>query len=221
MDEPDAEPTARQIAAFDFDGTLTRRDTVVPFLLRLFGAGRVVRAVSQVAPTAARARLGRLESELHHRDVVKERLLQVLFRGEDPDHIAAIGRSFADTIPARLQTETMARVAWHREQGHALVIVSASLLAYLEPFAADHGFDHVIGVGLEVGDDGRLTGRLTGPNVRGPEKEVRLRAWLGEGPRTMWAYGNSSGDRELLAMADHPTWVTPARRRPGPREQRV
>ena len=115
----------------------------------------------------------------------------------------------------------MARVAWHREQGHALVIVSASLLAYLEPFAADHGFDHVIGVGLEVGDDGRLTGRLTGPNVRGPEKEVRLRAWLGDGPRTMWAYGNSSGDRELLAMADHPTWVTPARRRPGPREQRL
>ena len=152
MDEPGTEPTARQIAAFDFDGTLTKRDTVLPFLVRLFGARRVGRAVSRVAPTAARARLGRLEGELHHRDVVKERLLHVLFHGEDPDHVAAVGRSFADTIPARLQTETMARVAWHREQGHALVIVSASLLAYLEPFAADHGFDHVIGVGLEVGE---------------------------------------------------------------------
>ena len=54
MDEPGTEPTARQIAAFDFDGTLTRRDTVLPFLVRLFGARRVARAVSRVAPTAAR-----------------------------------------------------------------------------------------------------------------------------------------------------------------------
>ena len=66
----------------------------------------------------------------------------------------------------------------------------------------------MIAVEPEVGDDGILTGRLTGPNVRGPEKEVRLRHWLGDDlPEIMWAYGNSSGDRELLAMADVAIWV--------------
>ncbi len=47
-----------------------------------------------------------------------------------------------------------------------------------------------------------------GPNVRGPEKAVRLRSWLGgDVPEMLWAYGNSSGDTELLAMADAPVWV--------------
>ena len=71
------------------------------------------------------------------------------------------------------------------------------------------------GVELEVGADGALTGALVGPNVRGPEKEVRLRAWLdGDEPDLLWAYGNSSGDRELLAMADVPVWVDRRSHRP-------
>ncbi len=49
---------------------------------------------------------------------------------------------------------------------------------------------------------------MVGDNVRGAEKESRFRAWMGgETPKEMWAYGNSSGDDELLGMADHQTWV--------------
>ena len=57
---------------------------------------------------------------------------------------------------------------------------------------------------LAVGDDGRLTGELARPNVRGPEKVRRLDEWLArEGrPAFVWAYGDSAGDRELLARAD-------------------
>jgi phosphatidylglycerophosphatase C len=118
------------------------------------------------------------------------------------------GADFARTLPARLRPELVDQLTWHRQQGHEVVLVSASLLAYLQPFATDHGIDHVIAVGLEVGADGRLTGDLTGPNVRGPEKAVRLRAWLDdEPPAHLWAYGNSSGDTELLAMADVPVWI--------------
>jgi phosphatidylglycerophosphatase C len=102
----------------------------------------------------------------------------------------------------------VAQVAWHRSAGHELVIVSASLGAYLRPFAAAEGFDHVIAVELEVGADGLLTGALEGPNVRGAEKAVRVRRWLdGDEPDLLWAYGNSTGDTELLAMADVPVWV--------------
>ena len=95
------------------------------------------------------------------------------------------------------------------------MIVSASLAAYLVPFAADHGFDHVIGVELETGPDGLLTGALARPNVRGPEKATASPAWFdGDEPDELWAYGNSSGDRELLAMATHPV-VGPDARRDG------
>ena len=198
----------RRVAAFDFDGTLTRRDTLVPFLVRSCGARAVARAVAAVAPGAARARLARVEAEIHHRDASKEALLRFLMAGRDARWLRDQGDDFARALPTRLRPSMVEQVAWHRDQGHELVIVSAGLCAYLEPFARAQGFHHVIAVDLEVGDDGRLTGALVGPNVRGPEKEVRLRAWLGDTPvDVLWAYGNSSGDAELLAMADVPVWV--------------
>lgn len=198
----------RRIAAFDFDGTLTQRDTLLPFLVHVCGAQRVARAVAKVAPVAARARVGRLEAELHHRDVVKERLLAELLGGRRASWLDEAGLAYAQTLPGRLRAPLAAQVAWHRSSGHELVIVSASLGAYLRPFAAAEGFDHVIAVELEVGSDGLLTGALVGPNVRGAEKAVRLRRWLdGDEPDLLWAYGNSTGDTELLAMADVPVWV--------------
>ena len=63
---------------------------------------------------------------------------------------------------------------------------------------------------LEQDASGRLTGRLQGANCRGPEKARRLRAWLeaeGLADAEVWAYGDSEGDAELLAQADHPVWV--------------
>ena len=66
----------------------------------------------------------------------------------------------------------------------------------------------MIAVELAVGDDGRLTGALERPNVRGPEKAARLLEWLdGDDVGFLWGYGNSSGDAELLAMADVPVWL--------------
>src|SRR4051794_22538784 len=200
--------SGRHIAAFDFDGTLTRRDTLLPFLVHACGAGAVARAVARVAPLAARARLGRLEAELHHRDATKEALLRELFAGREAAWLEERGAAVAPTLPGRMRPEMQEQLRWHRTAGHELVIVSAGLLAYLRPFATAEGFDHVIAVGLEVDADGRLTGALDGPNVRGPEKAVRLQMWLGGGaPGLMWAYGTSGGDAELLAMADVPVWV--------------
>jgi phosphatidylglycerophosphatase C len=100
----------------------------------------------------------------------------------------------------------MRRVDWHRREGHELVIVSASPELYLAPIGRLLGFDAVLGTRLETAA-GHLTGRLDGRNVRGPEKVVRLRAHLGDEPVKLWAYGDSTGDRELLAAADVATRV--------------
>jgi HAD superfamily hydrolase (TIGR01490 family) len=205
---PEHPGPGRRIAAFDFDGTLTQRDTLVPFLVRACGAAAVARATAKVAPVAVRSRLGRLEDAIHHRDATKVAMLRELFRGRDAAWFAEQGAAFSTTLARRLRPVMVEQVAWHREQEHELVIVSAGLRTYLEPFAAEHGFDHLIAVELAVGPDGRLTGELSGPNVRGPEKAVRLEAWLdGHAPEMLWAYGNSSGDKELLEMADVPVWV--------------
>lgn len=195
----------RVVAAFDFDGTITRRDTVVPFLVYACGRARVARALAAVSPQLTRALAGRAS-----RDDPKEALLRRLLAGHDAASIAETGRAFATRLAddaRRLRPETLARVRWHRDEGHELVLVSASLSTYLEPLAPRLGFDAVLATTLEVGADGRLTGRLVGRNCRGAEKVDRLNAWLGDHEPDdclIWAYGDSSGDTELLAMAHRP-----------------
>ena len=111
-----------------------------------------------------------------------------------------------------LRPDTLARLRWHQDAAHEVVLVSASFTVYLLPLARQLGVDGVLGTELAVGDDGLLTGALANANCRGAEKVRRLHAWLRErhGDRTnveLWAYGDSPGDRELLADADHAVWV--------------
>ena len=87
----------------------------------------------------------------------------------------------------RLRPEMLERVRWHRAEGHAVVIVSASLGAYLRPLAERLGIDAALAVELVTDADGMLTGEVVGElNTRGPEKVARLRAWADQryGPAT-------------------------------------
>jgi phosphatidylglycerophosphatase C len=188
------------VAAFDFDGTLTRRDTLVPFLRRACGHWPLVRAA-----IAARGARGR--------DAFKVALIGRLFRGWPVERLDALGRAYVPTLLGALRTDARERLEWHRRRGHAVVIVSASLGPYLRPLADRLGIDDALAVELVADAAGTLTGEVVGGlNNRGPEKVARLEAWLDArfGPGAdveLWAYGDSSGDAELLAIADHPTWV--------------
>jgi HAD superfamily phosphoserine phosphatase-like hydrolase len=85
------------------------------------------------------------------------------------------------------------------------VVISASLDIYVRPWAIKAGFADVIATHLETREDGRVTGKLSGANCFGAEKVRRLEALLG--PRsgyTLYAYGDSRGDKELLLSADYP-----------------
>jgi len=129
---------------------------------------------------------------------------------------AAYGRELYER---RLRDDTPARLRRHRELGHRLVIVSASLEPYLVPLGDLLRVDAVLCTRLECSPDGRLTGRLDGPNCRGPEKARRLRDWLRATDlesAEVWAYGDSSGDDALLAMADHAVRVRHTRVSPEP-----
>jgi len=200
---PPTEPTRppRAIAAFDFDGTITRRDTLGPFLVHVAGRRRVTAAMGRRLPAMA----GSLRNDAL-RDVTKERILGDVLAGRTHDELIAAGERYATTLIDRFRPEALERIDWHRSQAHELVVVSASLVYYLRPVARRLGFDDVIGVEMET-RDGRLTGALAGPNVRADEKPRRLRSWIGDGGAEIWAYGNSSGDEALLAAADHAVWM--------------
>lgn len=185
------------VVAFDVDGTLTTRDCVVPFLRRLCGTAPLVIAVVRRPVAALRAALAR------DRDAFKAMAISAL-RGRSASEVDALGRRFAEAeLPGWLRADTLARLGWHRAAGHRIVLVSASLRPYLGPLGERLEVDAVLCTELEVDEFGLLTGRLDGPNCRGSEKVRRLEHWLAGEQVELWAYGDSHGDRELLAAAHH------------------
>jgi phosphatidylglycerophosphatase C len=196
--------STRHVAAFDFDGTLSSRDNFAPFLRRVSGSAAVARAMAvNTARVALQSRSAR------SRDALKALVLRDLFAGYDSAALDEIGRGFAFEIVQRhLRADMVQRADWHRTQGHELVIVSASLGVYLRPIAEQLRFDSALCTELEVAPDGALTGEMAGANVRGLEKTRRVDEYLGGQPSYVWAYGDSSGDRELWARADHAVRVS-------------
>jgi phosphatidylglycerophosphatase C len=88
-------------------------------------------------------------------------------------------------------------------------VISASLDIYLEPGAQAVGVDQVLCSSLRSDRAGRVSGRLAGANCFGPEKLRRLQDSLGDrSGYILYAYGDSRGDRELLASADHAFYRT-------------
>jgi phosphatidylglycerophosphatase C len=193
---------ASAVAAFDFDGTLSTRDNFVPFLREFAGGSTFVRELTSAAVQVLSSKRDRWT-----RDELKGAALAHIMTGRRADDFEATARRFSrEILRDHLRPEAVDQARWHREHGHRLVIVSASLAAYLRPVADELGFDAVLATELEVGDDGRLTGRILGHNVRGEEKVRRLDACLadwGWGADTyVFAYGDSSGDKQLWARAD-------------------
>ena len=211
---PPPETTGRPavVAVFDVDGTLTTRDCVVPFLRRAAGS-RLLTTLAGRPLTLARA--------LAHRDRDRLKALACAsLRGLDAVEVDALGASFAREVAAeRLRADTTARLRRHRELGHTVILASASLDPYLVPLGGLLGVDAVLCTRLERGADGKLTGRLDGANCRGAEKARRVRRWVddaGAADAELWAYGDSAGDDELLALADRPHRVDGVRLDPDP-----
>lgn len=195
------------VAAFDFDGTLTHHDSVVPFLRRVAGTGRLVTGLVRNFRRLVPAILRR------DRDALKALATKVTFTGRQYDEIVRHADEFAaHVITDGLRADTVARLRWHLDEGHTVLIVSASYEPYVRVVGHHLGVHEVLATRLETVSAGSVTGRLDGRNCRGPEKVARLDQWLtlNETSRSeisLWAYGDSAGDRDLLAIADHPVWV--------------
>ena len=187
------------VAAFDVDNTITVRDCVVPFMRRTMGTLNFLRACVSSPVQLVQWVLQR------DRDSTKAYFVNAAFAGRSVDEIESDGVDFASHMAESwMRADVAARMRWHQEQGHVVVLVSASLDAYLVPFGDLCEVDAVLCTQLEV-VDGRYTGALVGQNCRGDEKVKRLHAWMTEAgipaSSLVYAYGDSSGDTALLAAA--------------------
>ncbi|UZQ55030.1 HAD-IB family hydrolase [Trichothermofontia sichuanensis B231] len=188
------------VAVFDFDGTLTRSDAFLAFLRQSVGAARFYLGIIRLFPILLGYALRLIPNWQ-----AKESVLTYFLKGRPLAEVQAWGQRFAASgIGRLLRPEAVQRLRWHQEQGHRTIVISASLEVYLQPWITQMGIDAVSGTTLGV-EDHCITGKIAGSNCYGSEKVVRLRAMLGDLSRFyIYAYGDSKGDRELLAIADAP-----------------
>jgi len=195
-----ARSTSKQtVAAFDFDGTVTYIDSFFVFLLVSVNAFRLIFGMLRLFPTFIGYLLGRMT-----RPMVKERLLTEFFAGVPQEELDRLAERYAlGALNRIVRPQARDRIQWHQQHGHACYLVSASFEFYLLPWAKQQGMTGVIASRYEV-EEGKITGKLKGVNCRGSEKVRRLTQELGDLDHLcLYAYGDSDGDREMLAAADH------------------
>jgi phosphatidylglycerophosphatase C len=194
--ERQGEFTQRPIVAFDFDGTLTIRDSYNAFLAWRCGPLALGFGALRLAPAAL--------SYLAHRDRgrLKAAATRTLLGGACRSEIKAEAEHFAETIRRDFFRADALRT-WREwgERGAERVIVTASPELTVAPFAQMLGADRLIGTRLATDAQDRITGDFIGLNCRGPEKVRRLRAVFGQAVELEAAYGDSAGDTEMLALA--------------------
>ncbi len=196
---PTEPPADVPTVAFDFDGTLTVRDSFTAFLKwRTPNLAWILGGV-RLVPAAIRY--------LFHRDrgVIKAAAVRVYLKGVRRERLEADARRFAE-LHSRSLLRPDAVLAWKRwrDEQVRLVIVTASPDLVVAPFARGLGADDLLGTQLAFDADDRVTGDFVGPNCRGAEKVVRLKAAYGERLCVRAAYGDTSGDAEMLAFAEDP-----------------
>lgn len=191
------QPERKPFVFFDFDGTLTQSDTLMPFLRHCSGSKSYYGKLLKLSPVflAYFARI--LPNYLAKERVLTEFLRQMTV--QEAEHFATT--FVQQVLPHRLLALGMDKLREHQQQGHYCILVSASPELYLRHWAALHQFDGIIGTQLAV-VSGHLTGQLWGQNCFGAEKVKRIEAeygtdcWLNS-----FAYSDSASDLPMLRCA--------------------
>ncbi|WP_124974589.1 HAD-IB family hydrolase [Aphanothece sacrum] len=188
------------VAVFDFDGTLTYKDSLFPFLHLVVGKWRFVWGMICISPILLGYSLKLIPNWR-----AKEMVLKHFLQGLSKEHLQKLGERFATVhIPQLLRSEAVKRLHWHQTQGHQTILISASLEDYIIPWSKSMGFNYAMGTNLVI-KQGYITGKILGKNCYGSEKTKRLKDLLGDlNQYSIYAYGDSKGDRELLAIANYP-----------------
>lgn len=190
-------------AVFDFDGTITTKDTLFHFIRFYHGSLKFWIGISILSPM-----LILFKCKLLSNEKAKQVMFSFFFANTDFDAFQSKCKRYANEVNKILNAEAKDKIVWHQKQGHEVLIVSASIENWIKPWAESMGINTVVGTRIEI-EQNKLTGKFSTANCNGIEKTKRLLALYPnrEGYK-LYAYGDSKGDKEMLALADYPFFKT-------------
>jgi phosphatidylglycerophosphatase C len=191
--------TEKTIAAFDFDGTITKYDSLLFFIWYSVSIFKLGLGTFKMLPTLMLYKLKVIPNYQ-----AKEKLFSMFYQNLTLTAFDDLGVRFTAQLNKLIKPEALEKLAWHKQMGHEIVIISASVENWIKPWAAAQGIQTVLATKIEV-KNGELTGRFLSKNCYGAEKVNRLLAQYPErNEYKLYFYGDSNGDKELLAQADYP-----------------
>lgn len=187
-----------EITVFDFDGTITTKDTFALFLRYYAGPLKWALNILILLPIFTAYGL-----KIIDRNAVKKHVIRRFFKGAPVERLNAKAAQFAnDVIPALIRPQAQVCLDGKKTSGESLYICSASITPYLRAWGKTQNIENILATELE--SDGQLyTGEIKGWNIWGEGKVRRILAEFA--PKTVKiieAYGDSRGDRELLHAAE-------------------
>ena len=198
--KPQNEPV--RMVAFDFDGTITTKDTFALFLRYWAGTAKWALNLIRLLPVFILYGLRIID-----RNSVKRHVVRRFFKNKSHAELESKAQKFArEIIPGLIRDGALETLKNKNKPPYTLYIVSASITPYLREWAKSQEITHVIATNLEVVND-RLTGEIDGENCWGPGKMAKISSELAEIPYIIEeAYGDSRGDREMLDAAHVSYW---------------
>ena len=184
------------LALFDFDGTITTDDSLIKFIRYAVGERKTFFGMMSLSPMLLAYKL-----KLIPNYEAKEKMLGYFFGGMDELKFQEIAREYSlKKIDQIVRPAALEKIEWHKQEGHKVTIVSASMECWLKPWCERNGIE-LISTRLER-SGGIITGKFDGRNCHGPEKAKRVKKrFILEDFEYIYAYGDSSGDKELLELA--------------------
>lgn len=185
----------KNIAFFDFDGTITTKDSLFVFVKFAVGKWRFYKGLMARWWILLAYVLG-----LCSNTYAKEALMRYFFAGYGARDFALLCENFQTMLCGIIRIQAMEKIAWHKDRGDTIVVVSATFEEYLKPFCQNLGLE-CLATRLEV-VNGVLSGRFETPNCYGEQKVVRIRAGYDLAQyQEIYAYGDSKGDLAMLGLA--------------------
>lgn len=185
------------VAFFDFDGTITKKDTLIDFAIYCKGRGVLIKILLINLHWVVGYKLQWISG---HK--IKEIFLTQLFKGISKTELKRKGQAYCENkLPNILSKKALDKIKWHQEQKHKVIVVTASSYSWVQPFCDVLKVD-LIATNLMFEKE-KFTGKLQGKNCIGVEKVNRIIHYLKDDKITYsYGYGNSKGDNEMLAFSD-------------------
>lgn len=187
----------KSIAFFDFDGTLTTNDSLIKFIRLCKGDFNYLFGLFILLPVLV---LYKLKIIPNYK--AKEKMLIHFFSGVSEKYFKEIAREYSlNYIDRIIRDNAMKKLNWHKKQGHEVLVVSASLECWLQPWC-DKNNIKLLATKIEIKDN-IVTGKLITKNCYGIEKVNRIKEIYDLNKYDeIYAYGDTRGDKEMIELAD-------------------